>query len=372
MKILVTGAKGFVGKNLIHELKNRGYDEIYQYDIDSRPSELNDMTKDCDFVFHLAGVNRPKEEKEFKTGNVDLTDNLIKNLIKNNNKSPIMLSSSSQANLNNAYGISKKEGEDLLFKYGKEYNVKVNVYRFTNLFGKWSRPNYNSVIATFSHNIANNMDIKVNDPNVEIEFIYIDDVVNELINNLINKENKIGQFCVVDKSYKISIGELANIFYTFKNEQNDLLIPNINDEFVKKLYSTYLSYKNEQELNYPLHMNVDNRGSFTEFIKILGFGQVSINVSKPGIVKGNHWHHTKVEKFLVVSGIAKISLKNLNNNKIVEYVVSEDKLEVINIPPGYVHNLINLSDKNLITIIWANELFDENNPDTFYNHDLMG
>lgn len=366
MKILVTGAKGFIGKNLIAELKNRGYENIFEYDLDSTIDDLDKYTKECDFVFHLAGVNRPKNEKEFLKGNFGFTSTLLEYLIKHDNKSPIMLSSSIQAKLDNPYGKSKKDGEDLLFKYGKDNNVKVMVYRFENVFGKWCKPNYNSVIATFSHNIANDLPITINDPNYEMSLIYIDDVVNELINCLNNKENVIGNFCYVKPVYNMKLGKIAELLYEFKKSRTTLEISDMNDSFIKKLYSTYLTYLNDKDFSYPLKMNIDNRGSFTEFIKSDSFGQVSVNISKPGITKGNHWHHTKNEKFLVVSGKGVIRFRKYNEEKIIEYYVSDDKLEVIDIPPGYTHNIENLGDTNMITIMWVNEKFDKNNPDTYY------
>lgn len=366
MKILVTGAKGFIGKNLILELKNRGYKKIYEYDLDSTFVELDEYTKRCDFVFHLAGVNRPKDDKEFLKGNFGFTSTLLEHLIKHNNKAPIMLSSSIQAALNNPYGISKKAGEDLLFDYGKNHNVKILIYRFENVFGKWSRPNYNSVVATFSHNIANSLPITINDPDVIMNLIYIDDLVKELINALENKGNKKDEFYHVEPVYEIKLGKIAKLLHSFKRSRDDLSIPNMNDEFTKKLYSTYLSYLPEDDFSYFLKMNVDNRGSFTEFLKTKDRGQVSVNISKPGITKGNHWHHTKNEKFLVVYGKGVIRFRKADSDKVIEYFVSGDKLEVVDIPVGYTHNIINLGKTDMVTIMWVNEIYDKENPDTYF------
>lgn len=366
MKILVTGSKGFVGKNLVAELKNRGCKEIYEFDIDTDKSLLEKYTKDCEFVFHLAGVNRPQNEEEFMQGNFGFTNELLALLKKHNNKSPILITSSIQAKLDNPYGKSKKAGEDLVFNFGKENGNKTLVYRLPNLFGKWCRPNYNSVIATFCHNIANDLPIKVNDPNVELTLAYIDDVVEEFINALNFKENRKGEFCEVPKTYTVSLGKIADLIYSFKKSREELSIPNMNDEFTKKLYSTYLSYLPKDKFSYELKMNVDNRGSFTEFIKTIDRGQVSVNISKPGITKGNHWHHTKNEKFLVVSGKGVIRFRKIDSEEIIEYFVSGEKLEVVDIPPGYTHNIENLGDTDMVTIMWANEPFDPEKPDTYY------
>lgn len=366
MKILVTGSKGFVGKNLIVELKNRGYTAIYEFDKDTDKSLLEEYTKDCDFVFHLAGVNRPQNEEEFMQGNFGFTNELLNLLKKHNNKAPILITSSIQAKLDNPYGRSKKAGEDLVFSFSKENGNKVLVYRLPNLFGKWCRPNYNSVIATFCYNIANDLPIKINDPNVILTLAYIDDVVNEFINALEGKENKVGDFCEVSKNYTASLGEIAELIYSFKKSREDRTIPNMKDEFTKKLYSTYLSYLPKDKFSYELKMNVDNRGSFTEFIKTIDRGQVSVNISKSGITKGNHWHHTKNEKFLVVSGKGVIRFRKIDSDEIIEYYVSGDKLEVVDIPPGYTHNIENLGDTDMVTIMWANEQFDSEKPDTYY------
>ena len=366
MKILVTGSNGFIGKNLIAELKNRGYKDIFEYDLDSTREELDKYTKETDFVYHLAGVNRPKDDKEFLEGNFGFTNVLLEHLIKNNNKAPIMISSSIQAELNNPYGVSKKAGEDLIFNYGKENNVDVFVYRFPNVFGKWSKPNYNSVVATFAYNIANNLPIKVNDPNVLMNLIYIDDLVNELINLLDNKHNQKDKYCYVEPVHEVKLGKIAELLKKFKNSRKDLSIANMDDEFERKLYSTYLSYLHKDDFIYDLKMNIDERGSFTEFIKTIDRGQVSINISKPGITKGNHWHHSKNEKFLVVSGKGVIRFRKYNETEVIQYYVSGDKLQVVDIPPGYTHNIENLGDKDMVTVMWVNEIYDPNNPDTYY------
>lgn len=366
MKILVTGAKGFIGRNLIAELRNRKYEDIFEYDRDTDSSLLDEYCKEADFVFHLAGVNRPKEKSEFMEGNFGFTSDLLDSLKKHNNTCPVMISSSIQAELNNPYGESKKAGEDLLIAYGKETRSKILVYRFPNVFGKWCRPNYNSAIATFCHNIAHDLPIQVNDPSVVMNLVYIDDVVNELINALEGNENEVGEFCEVPVVHTITLGEIVDLIYSFKNSREDKSVPNMSDEFTKKLYSTYLSYLPEDKFSYDLTMNVDQRGSFTEFIRTPDRGQVSVNISKPGITKGNHWHHTKNEKFLVVSGKGVIRFRKIDSGEVLEYFVSGDKMEVVDIPTGYTHNIENLGDSDMVTIMWANEPFDPEKPDTYY------
>jgi UDP-2-acetamido-2,6-beta-L-arabino-hexul-4-ose reductase len=366
MKILVTGAKGFIGKNLIAELRNIKYDYIFEYDRDTDPSLLDEYCKEADFVFHLAGVNRPKEQSEFMEGNFGFTSDLLNSLKKHNNTCPVMISSSIQAELDNPYGESKKAGEELLFSYGEETGAKVLVYRFPNVFGKWCRPNYNSAVATFCHNIAHDLPIQVNDPSVVMNLVYIDDVVNELINALEGKENRINSFCEVPVAHTITLGEIADLIFLFKRSREDRSVPNMSDVFAKKLYSTYLSYLPENKFSYDLKMNVDQRGSFTEFIKTPDRGQVSVNISKPGITKGNHWHHTKNEKFLVVSGKGVIRFRKIDSDEVIEYFVSGDKMEVVDIPTGYTHNIENLGDIDMVTIMWANEPFDPEKPDTYY------
>lgn len=366
MNILITGAKGFIGKNLVFQLRNLKYDSIFEYDIDSSESELEEYIRDAHFIFHLAGVNRPSNDDEFMKGNYGLTSTLLEKLKLYKNYCPIVLSSSIQAEMNNPYGLSKKAGEDLLFNYSKETGAKVLIYRFSNVFGKWCRPNYNSVVATFSHNIAYDLPIKINDPNVEINLIYIDDLVNELINALNGQEHRNGIFYSVEPVYQVSLQEIVNLLYSFKNGRNTNNIPNLNDEFTKKLYSSFLSYLPKNKLSYYLNSNIDNRGSFTEFIKTSDSGQFSINISNPGITKGNHWHNLKTEKFLVVSGQGVIRLRQINSTEIIEFYVSENILTVVDIPPGYTHNIENLGTTILVTVIWANEKYDVSNPDTYF------
>lgn len=366
MKILVTGSKGFIGKNLIAELRNRNYTEIYEYSRDTDPVLLDEYCKDADFIFHLAGVNRPKDQSEFMDGNYGFTSILLETLKKYQNNCPVMISSSVQANLENPYGISKRAGEDLLFQYSNETGARALVYRFPNVFGKWCKPNYNSAIATFCHNIANGLPINVNDPNVKMNLVYIDDVVEELINALNHNENKIDDFCEVPVVHTNTLGEIVELIYSFKQSREERTIPDMSNSLSKKLYSTYLSYLPEDQFSYELKMNVDNRGSFTEFIKTPERGQVSVNISKPGITKGNHWHHTKNEKFLVVNGHGVIRFRKIDSDEVIEYYVSGDKLEVVDIPTGYTHNIENLGDTDMVTIMWANELFDPEKPDTYY------
>ena len=357
MKILVTGAKGFIGKNLIAELKNRGYNEIYEYDKDTNETELEEFTKNCEFVFHLAGVNRPENVEEFMEGNFGFTSILLEKLKSYSNKCPILITSSIQAKLDNPYGKSKKAGEDLLFQYGKENSSEVLVYRLPNVFGKWCRPNYNS---------ANNLPIQVNDPEVVMNLAYIDDVVDEFIRALEKKQNKVDEFCYIPTVHTIKLGEIVEIIKFFKESRNNLQLPNMGDAFTKKLYSTYLSYLPKDQFSYHVKMNIDNRGSFTELFKTMDKGQVSVNISKPGITKGNHWHHTKNEKFVVVSGTGIIRFRKIDSDEVIEYKVSGDNIEVIDIPVGYTHNIENIGETDMVTIMWANELFDKDRPDTYF------
>ena len=366
MKILITGAKGFVGKNLIYSLANRGYTDVYEYDVENTAGDLDRFCKDCEFVFHLAGVNRPNDESEFMEGNPGFTSKLLETLEKHNRNAPILITSSIQAALDNPYGASKRASEDLIFQYSRENGARALVYRLPNVFGKWCRPNYNSVVATFCHNIANGLDITVNDPDADIKLVYIDDAVNEFANSLEGRENRAGDYCAVPVVYEVKLGALAELIYSFKRSRGDLSIPNQGDTFCKKLYATFLSYLPADEFSYPLKMGVDNRGSFTEFFRTNEYGQVSVNISKPGIVKGNHWHCTKNEKFLVVSGKGAIRFRRIDCDEVIEYYVSGEKLEVVDIPTGYTHNIENLGDSDMVTIMWANELYDPNNPDTYY------
>ncbi len=366
MKILVTGAKGFVGKNLIAELKNKGYNDIFPFCRETDRSLLEKYTKECDFVFHLAGINRPDDEKEFMEGNFGFTSELLELLKKHNNKAPVLITSSIQAERDNAYGRSKKAGEDLLFNYYKETDVKFYIYRLPNLFGKWSRPNYNSVVATYCHNIARDLDIQVNNPDAELNLCYIDDVLEEFLKALEGNSTFQDDYCVVPVTHTIKLGELADMIRSFKETRLNLSVPNMEDALTKKLYSTYLSFLPEDKFSYDLKMNCDNRGSFTEFIRTPERGQVSVNVSKPGITKGNHWHHTKNEKFLVVSGEGLIRFRKIDSDEIIEYRVSGDKLQVVDIPTGYTHSIVNVGENDLVTVMWVNECFDPEKPDTYF------
>ncbi len=367
MKILVTGAKGFIGKNLIFELKNRGYGDIYEYGIDTNEELLDEYTKDCGFVFHLAGVNRPKETEEFMQGNFGFTSILLNKLKDNQNKCPVMLSSSIQAKLDNPYGISKKAGEDLLFEYGKETGAEVYVYRFPNVFGKWCRPNYNSAVVTFCHNIANDIPIQINNSSTMMNLVYIDDVVEELIKALKGSPSKDSfGYCFVPVTHTVALGEIADLIRSFRESRKDLQIPDMGDSLTKKLYSTYLSYLPKDSFSYPLKMNIDSRGSFTEIIRTKERGQFSVNVTKPGVTKGNHWHHTKNEKFLVVSGKGLVRFRKIDSDEIAEYTVDGEQMEIVDIPPGYTHNITNTAETDLVTFMWVNEPYDPNKPDTYF------
>ncbi len=377
MNILVTGAKGFIGRNLCATLRNlnEGKDKtftinsplnIFEFDLDTNPALLFEYCAKADFVYNLAGINRPKTEEEFMAGNYGFALTLLEILKKLGNKCPIMLASSIQAVLDNPYGKSKKAGEDLYFNYARETGVKVLVYRFSNVFGKWCKPNYNSAIATFCHNIAHDLPIKVSDLNKVIKLVYIDDLVAELIKALEGKETRNGDFCEIPIFYEKTLGEIVTLIYSFKDGRKNLVIPNMKDEFVKKLYATYLSYLPTDKLNYPLKMYIDDRGSFTEIIRTPDRGQFSVNIIKKGMIKGNHWHHTKNEKFLVVSGKGIIRLRCADRNKVIEYTLSGEKLEVIDIPPGYTHNVENIGETDLVTFMWASECFDPEKPDTYF------
>lgn len=378
MKILVTGAHGFVGKNLCAQLNNikqgkaRNYpvsiSEVMEYDIDTDSALLDTYCQQADFVFNLAGVNRPKDPKEFMTGNFGFASTLLDTLKKHGNTCPVMISSSTQAALDNPYGESKRAGEQLMFTYAKETGAKVLVYRFPNVFGKWCRPNYNSAVATFCNNIANDLPIQVNDPNVVMNLVYIDDVVDELIAALSGNEHRQGDYSEVPVVHTITLGGIVELLYKFKEQPQTLIIPEIPDNsFAKKLYSTFLSYFPKGKAIFPLKMNVDDRGSFTELLKSQNCGQVSINISKPGITKGQHWHHTKWEFFIVVAGHGMIQQRRVDSDEVMEFEVSGDKIEAIHMLPGYTHNIINLSEtENLVTVMWANESFDPNHPDTFF------
>lgn len=366
MKILVTGSKGFIGKNLIAELRNRGYSNILEFTSDSDPSLLEQHVMECEFVYHLAGVNRPKDPSEFVKGNYELTEKLIQLLKKYNNRAPILLTSSIQAELDSPYGISKKGAEELLSNHYKESDSKVYVYRLPGVFGKWSKPNYNTVVATYCHNIANGLDIKINNPEAKLSLCYIDDVIDEFIRVMNEPPIYRDDYCIVPTEHTIKLSELARLIMSFKESRTDLSVPNLQDSLTKKLYSTYLSFLPEDQFVYDLKMNVDHRGSFTEFIKTDERGQVSVNVSKPGIIKGNHWHHTKNEKFMVVSGEGLIRFRKIGSEKIIEYSVSGDRLQVVDIPVGYTHSIVNVGENDLVTVMWANECFDPKKPDTFF------
>lgn len=366
MNILITGAKGFIGKNFIANLNRCEQYTLLKYDVNNTIEELIEYIKRADFIIHLAGVNRPLNDLEFFEGNQCLTEQIV-DIMKNNQKNiPLLITSSIQADRDNFYGKSKKAAEEAVFTWARETNNKCYVYRLANVFGKWCRPNYNSVVATFMNNIATGETIQINDKNYEMTLVYIDDVVNEFKLALEEKAHidEYG-YSYVPVSYKITLGKLADIIYSFKKSRENLCISNMSDGLIKKLYSTYLSYLPTNEFSYPLKMNVDNRGSFTEFIRTSNNGQVSINISKPGITKGNHWHNTKNEKFLVVSGSGIIRFRNINSDEVIEYNVSGEKLEVVDIPTGYTHNIENLGTTDMVTIMWVNECFDPSNPDTY-------
>ncbi len=397
MKILVTGAAGFVGKNLCAQLKNirdgkaRCYgeltvSEVYEYDINSTEEQLDEYCSKCDFVFNLAGVNRPKDEKEYMEGNFGFASTLLETLKKHGNRCPVMLSSSAQASLtgrfgNSEYGRSKKAGEELFFRYGEENGVKVLVYRFPNLYGKWCRPNYNSAVATFCNNIANDLPITVNDPSVELELLYIDDLVEEMIAALQGKEhkcefeglqvmpNEAGRYCYCPVTHRATLGEIVNLLHKFAEMPQTLMIPEISaDSFAKRLFSTYLSYLPAEKAVFDLKMNCDARGSFTELVHTPKCGQVSINISKPGITKGQHWHNTKWEQFIVVKGHGLIQMRKEGTDEVINYEVSGDKIQSVIMLPGYTHNIINLSDtEDLVTVMYCNEIFDPNRPDTYFD-----
>jgi len=423
MKILVTGAKGFVGKNLCAALKNikdakdrrfpdLAIEDVYEYDIDTDPALLDTFCKDCGFVFNLAGVNRPQNQEEFMAGNFGFASTLLDTLKKYGNRCPVMLSSSQQASLtgrfgNSEYGRSKKAGEDLFLDYSKETGAEVHVYRFPNLFGKWCRPNYNSAVATFCNAFANDLPYTVNDPSVELELLYIDDLVDEMIACLKGEEHRcefegltvipstpstssgtvgpstlrqaqgpqgsgaVGRYCYCPVTHKVRLGEIVELLKSFAEQPKTLMIPEIPaGSFAKKLYSTYLSYLPKEKVAFPLKMNVDERGSFTELVHTQNSGQVSINISKPGITKGQHWHNTKFEQFIVVKGHGLIQQRNLNDpeGKVLEWEVDGDHIQAVHMLPGYTHNIINLSDtEDLVTVMYCNEIFNPNKPDTFFD-----
>ena len=396
MNILITGAKGFVGKNLAEALKSirdgkdrtrpeLKIDEIFLYDIDSSLDELKSFTQKADFVFNLAGVNRPVNPEEFYEGNSAFANNLLDMLKANGNSCPVMISSSIQATLQGRYagsdyGKSKKEGEDAFFSYGAENGIRVLVYRFPNVFGKWCRPNYNSAVATFCNNIANDLPVQVNDRSTLLELVYIDDIIAEMLDALEGKEHRCefdgidtvlcenGRFCAVPVTHKVTLGEIVDLLTDFKAQPQSLFMPEIPEgSFAKKLYSTYLSYLPKEKIAFPLKMNIDDRGSFTELLKTAKCGQFSVNISNPGITKGQHWHHSKWEFFIVVSGKGLIQMRKIGSDEVLDFYVSGEKIEAVHMLPGYTHNIINLSEtENLVTLMWANESFDPNHPDTFF------
>lgn len=395
MNVLVTGAKGFVGKNLCEALKNirdgkdktrsdMVIDSVFEYDLDTDPEMLDEYCKKADFVFNLAGVNRTQNQDEFMSGNFGFADKLLDTLKKNNNRCPVMISSSIQATCigryDSDYGRSKKAGEKLLFEYGKENGVKVLVYRFPNIFGKWCKPNYNSAVATFCYNVAHDMPIIVNDRNTELELLYIDDLVAEMLDALESKEHHCvfdgiraledsnGRYCAAPVTHCATLGEIADLLYKFKGQSKTLVMPEIpHNSFAKKLYSTYLSYLPKEKACFSLKMNSDERGSFTELLKTEKCGQFSVNISKPGVTKGQHWHNSKWEFFIVVSGHALIEERKIGTDEVLKFEVSGEKIQAVHMLPGYTHNIINLSQtEDLVTLMWANEQFDANRPDTFY------
>jgi UDP-2-acetamido-2,6-beta-L-arabino-hexul-4-ose reductase len=365
--ILITGANGFIGRNLTAAFRELKEIDLFLYDIEDPAEKLSEYVLKADIIFHLAGINRPKDESEFISGNLGSLESVIKLCEDNKKLIPIVLTSSIQADYDNPYGISKRRAEEALIKYGMDNDVKVYVYRLKNVFGKWCRPNYNSAVATFCHNIANDLPVTISNRENVVNLVYIDDIVEKFtkIPGYTYSE-KEKYFHEIDISYSKTLGEIVDLLYKFKNSRTDLSIPDLSDRFEKALYSTYLSYLPKDKFSYPLKMNVDSRGSFTEFLKTEKRGQVSVNISKPGITKGNHWHHTKTEKFLVVSGKGVIRFRNINSNEVLEYFVSGDKLEAVDIPPGYTHNITNLGESDMVTVMWANEKFDPDRPDTFF------
>lgn len=366
MKILITGSGGFIARNLIMELGNRGYKDLLLCDRSTTREELDRYVEECGFLIHLAGVNRPQQEEEFYSGNAGFTEELIRIFEAKHKNVPVIYSSTILDTPHVHYGRSKREAERILQEYGKRTGSPIFIFRLPNVFGKWSLPNYNSFVATFCYNVSHGLDIKVNDPGAQITLAYIDDVVNGLI-SCIEKENGKGEeFPEISETYQTTVGEVAERILAFKKERDCLEIPRIEDSLGKKLYSTYLSYLEPEKFSYKLRMNQDQRGSFTEFLRLKSLGQISVNVAKPGIVKGNHWHHTKVEKFLVVKGLAQIRFRHMITDETAEFVVSGEELEVIDIPVGYTHSIANIGKEDLVTVIWANEVFDPNRPDTYY------
>lgn len=366
MKILVTGAGGFIGKNLCATLRQQNEYQLLEADIQTSSEELAGYLQECDFIFHLAGVNRPKEEREFFAGNADFTTKIVNFLKEKGRRVPIVYTSSIQVKRDNPYGQSKKQGEQALIRYGEDTGATLYIYRLTNVFGKWSRPNYNTVVATFCHNIARDLPIQVNKPDEEISLCYIDDLVEEFLKVLKGCPTMENGYCIVPVSHPIKLGALADTIRSFRESRNNLSIADMSNPFAKKLYSTYLSFLPEDGFGYLLKMNINNKGSFTEFLRTQERGQISVNISKPGTIKGNHWHHSKNEKFLVVSGKGVMRFRRIGEDKVIEYYVSGEKLEVIDIPNGYTHNIENLGDTDMVTIMWANECYNADKPDTYF------
>ncbi|HCC34731.1 MAG TPA: capsular biosynthesis protein [Ruminococcaceae bacterium] len=364
MEILVTGSNGFIGRNLLWHLRQNGYTNIMEYDIDTDPRLLDTYAERCDFVFHLAGVNRPRDTGEFMSGNADFTQRLLEELEKNGGKASVLAASSVQAAAYNPYGQSKKAMEDLVFSYGKKTDTPVFVYRLPNVFGKWCRPGYNSAVATFCHNIARGIPIQINDSETVLKLVYIDDLTEQFIRTAQGDTPCTGEFYDLEPVYSIKLGRVAKLLKGFHDKRESLRIPELSDAFTKKLYSTYLSYLPSGEFDYPLKIHTDTRGTFTEFLRMAD-GQVSVNISKPGVTKGNHWHHSKNEKFLVVSGRGIIRFRPVGGERVTEYSVDEDHLRVVDIPPGYAHSIENTGSTNMVTVMWANECFDPKNPDTY-------
>ncbi len=366
--ILITGANGFVGKNLTAQLKNCGYSDLMLFDIDTKSEKLEEFAQRAGFVYHLAGVNRPKDPQEFYSGNADLTSRLLNILANSKSKAPVLLTSSTQALLDNDYGKSKLQAEQIMLDYGKKTNTEVLVFRMPGVFGKWCRPSYNSVVATFCHNLANNLPIEVRDESYELPLVYIDDVVKCFINAMENGANKGDDgICKLDcEVYTVSLGKLALLINGFKNSRNTLKLPNVGDSFTEKLYATYLSYLPINEFNYDLKMNVDNRGSFTELFRTENNGQVSVNIIKPGVVKGNHWHNTKNEKFAIVKGKGTVRFRKIDESEVIEYCAGEEKIEIIDIPTGYTHNIENTGTEDMTVVMWASQLFNADDPDTYF------
>ena len=373
MKILVTGAKGFVGKNILLRLKQEGYEDVVPFDIDTPAEVLDAAVKDCDFVLHFAGVNRPKDASEFMSGNFGFTTELLGKLEAANNKASFLITSSIQAALDNPYGKSKKAAEDYIFEYAKRTGAKAFVYRLPNVFGKWCRPNYNSAIATFCNNIARDLPITVNGPNVNMQVVYIDDIADEIVRALKGNPTRgdgaeiDGKFCMVPITHRAKLGEIVEMIRSFKQSRGNLEIADMTvGSLSTKLYSTYLSYLPEDDFSYPLNMHVDERGSFTEFMRTIDRGQVSVNITKPHITKGNHWHHSKNEKYIVVKGRASIRFRKVGDDKVIEYFADGENLKVVDIPTGYVHCIENIGEGDLVTIMWANEPFNPDKPDTYF------